>query len=155
MNGFQRMNEQGLEVQEIVKAHLESRGSKIVDVSQDRDYQKKDIDFLVYKGTDMTTLEVKKDKNLYRTGNIFVECGWQRGNYFTKGWLLYCEADYIAYYDTTAARGIIVDRAKLLSLLDIGKVITFYDKIDDKMGKAVLLPMSKAAAAIVYKWEEK
>lgn len=155
MDGFQRLNKEGLEVQEIVKAHLESRGSKIVDVSQDRDYQKKDIDFLVYKGTEMTTLEVKKDKSLYSKGNIFIECGWQRGNYFTKGWLLYCEADYICYYDTTAARGIIVDRAKLLSLLDKGKVITFYDKVDDKMGKAVLLPLGAAAAAIVYEWKEK
>jgi len=102
----------------------------------------------------MTTLEVKKDKNLFRTRNIFVECGFQRGNYFSSGWLSYCEADYICYFDTAANRGVIVDREKLLHLLDKGKVISFYDKTDDKMGKAVLVPLAVAKSAIVYEWRE-
>ena len=131
MNNFEKMNIQGLKVQEIVKKHLESRSIQVKDVSQDKDYQKRDIDFLLKKGNNFTTLEVKKDKSLYRTGNIFVECGFQRGQNYSRGWLQYCEADYICYYDTTAARGIIVDRAKLLSLLDCGRVINFYDRYDD------------------------
>ena len=154
MNNFEKMNQQGLEVQEIVRKHLAKRGNRLIDVSQDKAYQKKDIDFLVYKGDKMTTLEVKKDKNLFRTRNIFVECGFQRGNYFSSGWLSYCEADYICYFDTAANRGVIVDREKLLHLLDKGKVISFYDKTDDKMGKAVLVPLAVAKSAIVYEWRE-
>ena len=147
------MNKQGLAVQEIVKHHLEQRGNKVVDVSQVKDYQKHDIDFIVFKGDKSTTLEVKKDKSLFRTGNIFVECGFQRGNFYSAGWIKYCEADYICYYDTTAARGIIVDRLELLSLLDKGKVINFYDKIDDKNGKAILLPLKLAREAGIIKYE--
>lgn len=154
MNSFEKMNQQGLKVQEIVKNHLETRGNILKDVSQDKDYQKKDIDFLVYKDGEMTTLEVKKDKSLYRTGNIFLECGAYRGDNYSAGWLFYCEADYIAIYDTTARKGIIVDRLQLLPLLEQGKIITYYDKIDDKNCKAVLLPMRKAANAIIYKWED-
>lgn len=154
MNGFDKLNKEGLAVQEIVKSHLESRGNRVVDVSQDKAYQKIDIDFLVYKNGKSTTLEVKKDKSLYRTGNIFIECGFQRGNYYSAGWIKYCQADYICYYDTTAAKGIIVDRVKLISLLEKGKVIDFYDKIDDKQRKAILLPLYLAKNAIIYNWED-
>lgn len=155
MNGFDKMNKQGLAVQEIVKAHLESRGNKIVDVSQVKEYQKRDIDFIVSKDGKTTTLEVKKDKSLFRTGNIFIECGSYRGNYYSAGWIKYCDADYICYYDTTAAKGLILDRLILLSLLDQGKVIDYYDKLDDKQKKVILLPLSVAKSnnAIIYNWE--
>lgn len=155
MNGFDKMNKQGLAVQEIVKAHLESRGNKIIDVSQVKEYQKRDIDFIVSKDGKTTTLEVKKDKSLFRTGNIFIECGSYRGNYYSAGWIKYCDADYICYYDTTAAKGLILDRLILLSLLDQGKVIDYYDKLDDKQKKVILLPLSVAKSnnAIIYNWE--
>lgn len=156
MNGFQKMNSQGLAVQEIVKRHLESRGNKIVDVSQVKEYQKIDIDFLISKGNQQTTLEVKKDKSLFRTGNIFIECGFQRGDYYSPGWIKYCRADYICFYDTAQRKGIILDRAKLILLLEQGKVINFYDKIDNKSGKAILLPLDIAIKnnAVVYQWQE-
>jgi hypothetical protein len=48
----------------------------VEDVSQDRTYQKKDIDFILYHNGKSATMEVKKDKSLYTTGNIFIECGF-------------------------------------------------------------------------------
>ena len=126
MNSFELMNKQGLEVQEIVKKHLEGRGHKVTDVSQDRAYQKKDVDFILQKNGLTATLEVKKDKKLFTTGNIFIECGFQRGDYYSRGWIQYCEADYICYYDTTAAKGIVINRYKLLPLLEQGKKPQFY-----------------------------
>ena len=153
VGSFETMNKQGLAVQEIVKSHLEDRGIEVVDVSQIKDYQKHDIDFILFKEGKSTTLEVKKDKSLFRTGNIFIECGFQRGNFYSAGWVKYCEADYICYYDTTAARGIIIDRLELLSLLDQGKVIDFYDKIDDKNCKAVLIPLLLARKKGIIKHE--
>ena len=154
MNSFERMNIQGIRVQELVKQHLAARGHKIIDVSQNKDYQKVDIDFIVAKDGNRTTLEVKKDKSLFTTRNIFIECGFMKGNYYSAGWLKYCQADYICYYDTSRRRGIIVDRAKLLSLLDQGKEKTFYDKYDQKQGKAILLPLDIAYQnnAIVHEW---
>lgn len=156
MNSFQKMNAQGLEVQEIVKKHLEKRGNKVVDVSQVKEYQKIDIDFIISKGTEQTTLEVKKDKSLYKTGNIFIECGFQRGNYYSAGWIKYCKADYICFFDTVQRKGIILDRNKLILLLEQGNVISYYDKMDKKQGKAVLLPLEVAYKnnAIAYEWQE-
>ena len=156
MNSFERMNKEGLAVQEIVKSHLEQSGITVIDVSQDKAYQKRDIDFILKKYPQETTLEVKKDKSLFRTGNIFVECGFQRGNYYSAGWVKYCEADYICYYDTTQRRGIIVDRYKLLSLLEQGKKKEYYDRIDGKRGIAILLPMKIARQnnAIVSEWHD-
>lgn len=150
------MNKEGLAVQEVVKRHLESRSITVTDVSQDKAYQKVDIDFLLEKDEQTTSLEVKKDKSLFRTGNIFVECGFYRGNYYSAGWIKYCEADYICYYDTTQRRGIIVDRYILLSLLEQGKKKEFYDKIDGKNGIAILLPMEVARQnkAIVSEWQD-
>lgn len=150
---FDRLNKEGIEVQEIVKSHLTQRHIKVVDVSQVKDYQRHDIDFILFKGDKSTTLEVKKDKSLFRTGNIFVECGSYRGNYYSAGWVKYCEADYICYYDTVAARGIIVDRLELLSLLDLGKIISYYDRQDDKNRKAVLFPLSLARKKGIIKYE--
>lgn len=156
MNGFYKMNLEGLEVQEIVKQHLESRGIEVIDVSQIKDYQKRDIDFICRRYPQETTVEVKKDKSLYRTGNIFIECGAQRGNFYSAGWVKYCEADYICYYDTLARRGLIVDRLKLLSLLEQGKKKVFYDKIDEKERIAILLPIeiAKKNNAIVSEWQD-
>ena len=151
---FDRLNKEGIEVQEIVKSHLTQRHIKVVDVSQVKDYQRHDIDFILFKGDKSTTLEVKKDKSLFRTGNIFVECGSQRGIYYSAGWVKYCEADYICYYDTVAARGIIVDRLELLSLLDKGTKIQYQDKFDDRLMTAILLPLdiAKKAGIIKYEW---
>ena len=48
MNGFEQQKAKGKVVEEIVKRHLTNRGHIIQDVSEIRDYQKKDIDFLFY-----------------------------------------------------------------------------------------------------------
>ena len=156
MTSFEIMNKEGLEVQEIVKTHLEQSGITVIDVSQDKEYQKVDIDFILKKYPQETTLEVKKDKSLYRTGNIFIECGFQRGNFYSAGWAKYCEADYICYYDTYRRRGLIADRPKLLSLLDKGKKINFYDRVDNRTGIAILIPMkiAKENKAIVSEWQD-
>lgn len=157
MNSFEQCKIEGVKVQEIVKRHLESRGNLVVDVSENKDYQKRDIDFIVYKDGAMTTLEVKKDKSLYTTLNFFIEVGFQRGNYYSTGWLKKCEAEYLCYYDTKCRKGVIVDFPLLKSLLEqYGKRKEFYDYYDQKDGVAVLLPyrVAKEHGAIIHTWEE-
>ena len=61
----------GATAEELVKEHLAARGHKITDVTQDKDYQTKDIDFLLDNGNEKTTLEVKSDSKISRNGNFF------------------------------------------------------------------------------------
>lgn len=164
MNSFQRQNKLGVEAQEIVKAHLEARGNIVEDVSLDKDFQKKDIDFLVRKpvqsgsiDTPIAALEVKLDNNLFTTGNIFFEAGFQRGNFYSAGWLKYCEADYIAYYSKRDKHGIIIDFNKAKELLPtLGITKHFYDRYDNKDGVAILLKLEIAREnnIIIYEWRD-
>jgi hypothetical protein len=50
----------------------------------------------------------------------------------------------------------IVKRSILLSLLDCGRKITFWDKIDNKYRLAILLPKEEAAraGAIIHEWTD-
>ncbi len=157
MNSFEICKAQGVKVQELVKHHLENRGHTIIDVSEDAEYQCQDIDFIVENGEQRTTLEVKKDKSLFTTKNIFIEAGFRRDSYYTLGWLKKCKAEYICYYDTTRRKGIIVDFPLIKSLLEpYAERRCFYDKYDDKEGMAFLLPfgIAQEKGAVVYSWED-
>ena len=75
---------------------LEQRGWNVEDVSQNKEYQQKDIDFIVAKDGIETTIEVKTDAQMARTGNFFIEI--EQGN--KKGWYYYCEAEFLFYLDS-------------------------------------------------------
>lgn len=157
MNGFEYLNNQGLDVQKKVKRHLESRGNTVIDVSQDKAYQKIDVDFLVRKDGQETTLEVKKDKNLFRTGNLFFEVGFMKGNYYTAGWLSKCQAQYLCYYDTAKRHGVIIDFPNTLPLLEKYAVERhFKDTVDGGCGKALLLKLEIARKnnVVCYEWQD-
>lgn len=157
MSSFNMCKKKGLAVQEIVKRHLEERGNKIIDVSEDGNYQKIDIDFIVERDGISTTLEVKTDKKLFSTLNFFIEIGADFQDYYQDGWLNRCEAEYICYYDTNAAKGIIVDYPTIKSLLEAhGMRIEFYDYLDDKVSYAYLLPYSvvKKHDGIIHIWKD-
>lgn len=75
---------------------LEQRGWSVEDVSQNKEYQQKDIDFIVAKDGIETTIEVKTDAQMAHTGNFFIER--EQGN--KKGWYYYCEAEFLFYLDS-------------------------------------------------------
>ena len=70
-------------------------------VTQDSNYWYKDIDILATKDGITKSYEVKWDSRLATTGNIFIET---ISNISTdrKGWLYYCEADFLLYGDAAA-----------------------------------------------------
>lgn len=82
-----------------VKNTLESRGLKVIDLTDSEEFRKKDIDFLVQKGNEEAFIEVKADRRMGDTGNICVELVTNIKNK-SEGWLSYCEADYIFYCDS-------------------------------------------------------
>lgn len=159
MNSFQLQKSKGKVVEELVKRHLTQRGHKIEDVSEIREYQKKDIDFLVTNGTtnQLITLEIKRDDNLFRTGNFFFEIGFQKEDYYSMGWIDKCQADYICFFDTNKSKGFILNYEETKKQLPkLAKRHEFWDKLDECFGTALLLPIGTArkAGLIVYEWEE-
>lgn len=157
MSAFSTQKAKGKKAEEKVKQHLQSRGNRIIDVSEDEEYQKKDIDFIVIKNGQKTTLEVKLDNSFDKTGNIFIEAYSDYGNYRSPGWIEYCEAKYICFYDTKTAKGMIIDLPLIKSLLDRYAVKKhFYDFQDDKERCCFLFPIGTARRknAIIYEWED-
>ena len=155
MNYFDKNKKLGKTAEEQVKNHLENRGNIIIDVSEIEEYQEQDIDFIVKNGNQETTLEVKLDNSFNKTDNLFIEDYSIKYDFKKLGWLNYCKADYICYYDTKMKNGIIVDFSIVKSLLDkYAYQKIFYDYQDDKERYCYLLPIGRARQhnAIVYEW---
>ena len=85
--------------EQLVKTALEARNHKVEDVSDDWNYRRADIDFLLTnKQGQKTTLEVKTDAASERTGNVFIEnYNSNIKSHNLEGWFNYCEAEYICF----------------------------------------------------------
>lgn len=88
----------------------------VINVEEDKRYQKKDIDLLwvyIQKGkTIIKKIEIKGDRYSH-TGNFFIETVSNREK-GTPGCFMYTEADYIFYYfvDTKELNAIPVEKAR-------------------------------------------
>lgn len=113
--------------EQLVKAALTNLGHTVEDVSDIREYQQKDIDFLLTKNNTSTTLEVKNDIKSCSTGNIFIET-YNRNNYSRNylGWYYYCEADYLAFVQEKFGRALIISRYEIVQLVEGGRFKTFH-----------------------------
>lgn len=63
MNLFQEQLKEGKVGETLVYNWLTSRGYHVYDVSNDADWQAKDVDFLAFSTDDVLKIEVKKDNN--------------------------------------------------------------------------------------------
>ena len=79
---------------------LREHGYTVKDVSNNPEYWGKDIDLIATNiFTEVTTtLEVKWDKRIAATGNLFIELENPRSK-CGNGWYKFCEADLLAYGD--------------------------------------------------------
>lgn len=86
--------------EKLAKDIMEARGWEVTDVSDNPEYWKKDIDFIVRNPENghVITMEVKWDSRISKTGNLFLETYSNGG----RGWFEYCEADYLAYGDAAS-----------------------------------------------------
>lgn len=94
----------GKQGENLFKQIMESRGYTVEDVSGNKEYWDKDIDFIITSPTtgSVKTFEVKYDFRINKTGNLYLEIAniHSKGG---KGWYEFCQADYLAYGD--AANG--------------------------------------------------
>ena len=110
MDNFYSDLNRGKQGEVLAAKALAERGHKVIDVSDDWDYRRKDIDFiLTNKQGQTTTLEIKTDAASENTGNVFIEyanSNNEKHNYL--GWLMYCEAEYIGFIQPNNKKAMIV-----------------------------------------------
>lgn len=63
MNLFQQQLKEGKTGEELVYNWLTSKGYHVYDVSDNDEWQKRDVDFLAFSADDILKIEVKKDNN--------------------------------------------------------------------------------------------
>ena len=92
----------GRQGEKLFEQLMENRGYTVIDVSNDSEYQDKDIDFIITShATGQTkTFEVKFDTKIHKTNNLYLETFNIRSSQWNYGgWWKFCEADYVAYGD--------------------------------------------------------
>ena len=90
--------EYGKRGERMVELALTAKGNKMIDVSDDLQYRKYDIDFVVERKRDTITLEVKSDYKSQETGNFFVEYQNDNNvNHNFEGWYHYSQAQFICF----------------------------------------------------------
>lgn len=121
----------------------ESNVEDVIDVRNDKVFQKYDIDFLVYTDRSIIVpIEVKSDTMAHRTGNIAYEV-LSNKHYNTKGCFEKTRARYIYYYLTKTKQLYQIDVKKLRN-----HVKNYY------ANKRKLIPMGDNALGYLIKINE-
>nr|DAO48218.1 MAG TPA: putative endonuclease [Caudoviricetes sp.] len=119
------------------------KGYEVKDLTGDKDYWEKDIDFLVRNPAtnESRYIEVKTDLRLYETGNLYIELENTHSKE-GKGWFNFSEADIIAYCNYGAP----AKEIYLFSFDDLRTVIENGEWATAKCGadsKGLLVPLRK------------
>jgi len=94
MNGFDERDAIGRSGEIDFIRYCQQRSLRVVDVTQDKKYQKIDVDFIV----NGYYVELKTDNLIYKTGNFPIELIHHRKTGDRQGWYYYTEAKYIIRY---------------------------------------------------------
>lgn len=127
MNSFQRRNIIGREGEIDFVRYCQQRNLDVVDVTQDKEYQKIDVDFIV----NGYYAELKTDNLIDKTGNFPVELIHHRKTGDRQGWYYYTKAKYIIRYSKKQSRLYVLyfDKCKDYILSHFDK-IKWFDKDD-------------------------
>ena len=143
MDNFDKLLAVGKKTEDLVSDYLTTRGNTVINHTEDLDWQAIDTDFEVSKNGKTTTLEVKTDSRINQTHNLFFEVGFDRATGYYNGWFRKCEAEYILFYDSSAAKGYIIDFDKYI-IEKNSYYRRWYNNTDRCWGDAYLLPLVKA-----------
>lgn len=114
-NNFNMALAAGTKGELLAASILESLGYTLEEVTKNAEYQKADIDFIVHKGSDQFTLEVKADSRIQQTKNICVEILTNK-QLMNCGWFFTTEATVLAFTDVIAKRIHLVNTNELCEL---------------------------------------
>lgn len=131
-----------------LKISLREHGYSVKDVSNDPEYWDKDIDLIatnLFTNT-VTSLEVKWDRRLTATGNLFIETKNPRSK-GGKGWYMFCEADMLAYGDAVNSIFYFIRLADLRNYIEAHKdTLTVRTTADGSTG--YIVPLTDIAALL-------
>lgn len=127
MNLFQQQLKEGKTGEELVYNWLTNRGYHVYDVSDDVDWQKKDVDFLAFSADNILKIEVKKDNNANWSGNVICELisNMETGK---DGWFRTCKADRLIVV-MAPSKFLVIDLPTMQYLIDTGELV--WDSIRD------------------------
>lgn len=114
------------------------RGWALNDLSNDKTYQKKGVDFFVQKENQQLLVDVKTDYIMYKTGNIFLEL--KDGP--RVGWAKKTEADLIFYIDYNSNTVYVLEWRSCAAKIDELRKVSFKNQDGISMVGA-LLPVNK------------
>lgn len=136
MNGFEQMNMIGKIGEKDFIDYCRTQGFDIVDVSDDKKYQKIDVDFLV----NGFYTELKTDNLIHKTNNFPIELIIHRKTGDRQGWYYYCQAKYVIRYSKQIKRLYILyfDKCKDYILKNC-KQRKWFDKADNNYTTGILL----------------
>lgn len=97
-SNFQKDLAFGKTGEQLAQQYLAAMGYEIEDVSNNREYFVKDIDFFADNGQQRMAVEVKTDSYMHISGNAVIETmsNVGKGN---KGWFYYTQATHIFYVE--------------------------------------------------------
>ena len=114
------------------------KGYEILDLSNDKTYQKKGVDFRIKNENQQLLIDVKTDYIMYKTGNIFLEL--QDGP--RVGWAKKTIADLIFYIDYNSNMVYVLEWSSCAAKIDELRKVAFSNQDGISMVGA-LLPVDR------------
>lgn len=109
-NSFLKAKQKGKKGETAVKDYYTSQGIEVIDVSEDKEYQKIDVDFII----DGNFVEVKTQKSIAEREKITLELETEYYNSLVKqGWFKSTEANILIFYDNVNNIAYSVDTKEL------------------------------------------
>lgn len=133
--------------EKLVSQAMMKRGHRVIDVSDNTDYQDIDVDLVLSKDGITINLEVKNDLVSNYTGNVFVET-YNRNNISRNGlgWFSYTEADYIIFVQERKKLGHIVSIDELARACLSNR----YRVKDSEFSRGYIVPIAKLQEYSTY-----
>jgi hypothetical protein len=114
--------------EEVIK-YFNKQEIEFVDVRNDKDYQSKDVDFVLYTSMDAWCVDIKTDNMISKTGNLFIETTSNK-ELGKKGWLYASKADEIWYFDYVN---------KIIYVLHLEKFRDWFERYKDQFQERIVI----------------
>lgn len=111
--------DKGKKAEDIVSSYLlTKKGYQLTNVTNDKTYQDKDIDFLLDYHNRTFGIEVKTDYKIHKTNRFLLEYDTYKDNKVWRGWMNKSQTDYLIWYSFELNTMFILDFAKLKAWAD-------------------------------------
>lgn len=146
MDNFEKSLEQGKIGEDIVFEYLKNKFEKVVDVSDDKQYQSDDVDFLCYRDNKEFKVEVKTDYRMDKTGNLFFELSHERKTGTYQGFFYKSTADFLLNLNANTNKLYITPfRQKWRKLaIEKGRKVRFWNTTDKCYSNGLIISIDKA-----------